>query len=76
MEKVSNFEVSNNQYDKIHMLVSSTYGIWMSVKGSSTIFLYDDVTYECKLAFDTFLNELKNLENVMHYEIFTFNFLN
>ena len=49
------------------MLVSSTYGVWVSVKGSSTIFLYDDLSFECKMAFDTFLNELKNLENVINH---------
>ncbi len=61
---MTNFEVSENQYDEINIIKSSTYGVWFSIKSSSTIFLYDESNYQCKLVFDTLTNLPKNLENV------------
>jgi len=61
---VTSFEISPNQFDQIVSMKSTTFGVWLVVRGSTNVFLYDELTYECKLVFDTLANSRKNLENV------------
>lgn len=58
------FEVSANQYDTILMLNSSEYGVWLSIRGSSILHLYDKSNYSCKLMYNIRTSEYLNIEKV------------
>lgn len=58
------FEVSANQYDTILMLNSSEYGVWLSIRGSSILHLYDKSSYSCKLMYNIRTSEYLNIEKV------------
>lgn len=60
----SKFEVSANQYDAILTVNSSEHGVWLSIRGSSVVHLYDKRTYACKLLFDSRNNQYLNIEKV------------
>lgn len=58
----SKFEVAKNQYGPILMLRKSKFGVFLSIKDSSIIHLYDVQTLECKLLFDLRLNIKLNIK--------------
>ena len=71
------FETSVNKFDHIFMLKLSPYGVWLSMRGSSIIYLYDEINFNCKFIFDIKTNEAKsdlkvcsNFSNLnLHFEI-------
>lgn len=65
------FEISVNQFDHILMLNSSSHGVWLSIRGSSIIHLYDKTKFNCKLLFDIRTNQKLNSEKD---DDFSFNF--
>jgi hypothetical protein len=69
------FEISSNQFDHILMLKSSEHGVWLSVRGSSIIHLYDKTTRACKMLFNVRSNEMVSLEKVNHPSYQTINLL-
>jgi hypothetical protein len=60
----ANFEISINQFDHILMLNSSEYGVWLSIRGSPIIHLYDKATFDCKLLLDVRTNKHLDLDKV------------
>jgi hypothetical protein len=58
------FEVSTNQFDHILMLRSSDFGVWLSIRGSSIIHLYDKTSCLCKLLFNVRTNDMISFEKV------------
>jgi len=47
------FSVSVNPYDHILSLSMSPYGIWVSLRGSSILELWDPQTLNCRMLYDT-----------------------
>lgn len=47
------FSVSVNPYDHILSLTPSAYGIWISLRGSSILELWDPKTLNCRMLYDT-----------------------
>ena len=68
---VAKFKASSNQYDHVYLIKSSDYGIWLSLIGSSLIYLYDHINYEFKFIFNPKLNQI---EHSMMEEEYNFNF--
>ncbi|RNA17006.1 tbc1 domain family member 2 (prostate antigen recognized and indentified by serex) (paris-1), partial [Brachionus plicatilis] len=56
------FEVAENQYGPILMLKKCKYGVFLSIKDSSILHLYDVQTHSCKLLFDLRYNIKLNIE--------------
>ena len=67
---VAKFKASSNQYDHVYLIKSSDYGIWLSLIGSSLIYLYDHINYEFKFIFNPKLNQI---EHSMMEEEYNFN---
>lgn len=44
--------LSKNPYDVVRCMKSSEHGIWITVKGSSSIELWDPVSMTCKMKYD------------------------
>jgi hypothetical protein len=61
---VADFEISTNQFDQIFRLKTSEHGVWLSVRGSSIIQLYDDKDFSCKLIIDVTTNHSLYLNKV------------
>ena len=40
------------------MLKLSPHGVWLSIRGSSILYLYDKINFGCKLMFDIKNNEI------------------
>lgn len=47
------------------MLNSSEYGVWLSIRGSPIIHLYDKKTYACRLMLNIRTNEYLNPDKVI-----------
>lgn len=65
------FEVSINQFDHILMLSSGIHGVWLSVRGSSIVHLFDRNTFKRKFLLDVRTNQKLNCERD---DDFSFNF--
>ncbi|XP_052092597.1 uncharacterized protein LOC127729029 isoform X4 [Mytilus californianus] len=53
LDGMDNFNVSVNPYDHILAMVSSEYGIWITLRGSSILELWDPRSLHCKMLYDT-----------------------
>ncbi|GFN92902.1 C-jun-amino-terminal kinase-interacting protein 3 [Plakobranchus ocellatus] len=52
LDPVDRFNVSANPYDAVLSLMPGLPGVWISVKGSSILELWDPATLSCKLLYD------------------------
>ncbi|CAE1311261.1 TBC1D2B [Acanthosepion pharaonis] len=52
LDSVCTFMLSKNPYDVVRCMKSSEHGIWITVKGSSSIELWDPVSMTCKMKYD------------------------
>ncbi|XP_070532157.1 uncharacterized protein [Ptychodera flava] len=52
LDIISGFEVSSNRCDHISRLVYSTSGIWIAIRGTSLLQLWDPRTFICLLVYD------------------------
>ena len=59
MVQLTKFEVTQSQFDIILSIKSSSYGVYLSVRGSSLLHLYDSSNASNKLLFDTNDNNIK-----------------
>ncbi|CAL1542725.1 unnamed protein product, partial [Lymnaea stagnalis] len=55
------FTVSANPYDTILSLVPGLPGVWISVRGSSVLELWDKETLSCRMLYDTRTGRFPNL---------------
>ncbi|XP_062582307.1 uncharacterized protein LOC134244056 isoform X1 [Saccostrea cucullata] len=53
LDPIDNFHVSVNPYDHILSMVPGDYGIWVTLRGSSILELWDPKNLNCKLLYDT-----------------------
>ncbi|KAL8575677.1 hypothetical protein ACOMHN_055866 [Nucella lapillus] len=53
LDALDNFTVSSNPYDHILSLQPGLPGVWISVRGSSILELWDPATLCCKMLYDT-----------------------
>ncbi|KAK3601021.1 hypothetical protein CHS0354_008131 [Potamilus streckersoni] len=53
LDTMDTFSVSVNPYDHILSLVQGVYGIWISLRGSSILELWDPKSLHCKMLYDT-----------------------
>ncbi|XP_053404645.1 C-Jun-amino-terminal kinase-interacting protein 3-like [Mercenaria mercenaria] len=53
LDAMDTFSVSVNPYDHILSLIPSEYGIWISLRGSSILELWDPHTLNCRMLYDT-----------------------
>ncbi|XP_013412235.1 uncharacterized protein LOC106174987 isoform X2 [Lingula anatina] len=61
LDPMDNFVVSTNPYDHILTLAMSQYGVWIAIKGSSIIELWDNRLLTCMMFFDVKDNRYPNL---------------
>lgn len=52
LDSVCSFMLSKNPYDVVRCMKSSEHGIWITVKGSSEIELWDPISMTCKMKYD------------------------
>ena len=64
---MDNFNVSVNPYDHILAMVSSEYGIWITLRGSSILELWDPRSLNCKMLYDTRTDRYPQLRKVLLY---------
>ncbi len=66
------FEISANPFDHILAIMRCDNGVWISVKGSSVIELWDYQQLNCKMLYDIKENKHPTLRKVFcsHYESF------
>ena len=57
--QVTKIQVTQSQFDIILAIKSSSYGVYLSVRGSSLLHLYDSSNITHKLLFDTNDNKIK-----------------
>ncbi|XP_021357404.1 uncharacterized protein LOC110452957 isoform X2 [Mizuhopecten yessoensis] len=53
LDTMDNFTVSVNPYDHILSLIEGQYGVWIILRGSSILELWDPKTLNCKMLYDT-----------------------
>lgn len=53
LDPIDNFNVSVNPYDHILSMVPGDYGVWVTLRGSSILELWDPKNLNCKLLYDT-----------------------
>ncbi|GFR67735.1 Ypt/rab gtpase activating protein [Elysia marginata] len=61
LDPVDRFNVSANPYDTVLSLVPGLPGVWVSVRGSSVLELWDPTTLSCKMLYDTRTGRYPNL---------------
>lgn len=61
---MDNFNVSVNPYDHILAMVYSEYGIWITLRGSSILELWDPRSLNCKMLYDTRTDRYPQLRKV------------
>ena len=66
---MDNFTVSINPFDHILTMSYNHYGLWIAVKGSSVIELWDPVLLTCKMLYDVKENKYPNLRRVSIKEV-------
>lgn len=64
LDAMDMFSVSVNPYDHILSLVPSIYGIWISLRGSSILELWDPRTLNCRMLYDTRTDRYPQLRKV------------
>ncbi|XP_077986905.1 uncharacterized protein LOC144441221 [Glandiceps talaboti] len=52
LDQLAGFEVSTNRYDHISRMVYSNSGMWVAIRGTSLLQLWDTKTLLCLLVFD------------------------
>jgi hypothetical protein len=57
LDNVKKIEVSCNQFDSVHMMKSSSHGVWLTIRGSPVLHLYDSNDLSCKLLINPFINK-------------------
>jgi hypothetical protein len=65
LDGMDNFNVSVNPYDHILAMVSSEYGIWITLRGSSILELWDPRSLNCKMLYDTRTDRYPQLRKVL-----------
>ncbi|XP_078325499.1 uncharacterized protein LOC111124243 isoform X7 [Crassostrea virginica] len=53
LDPIDNFNVSVNPYDHILSMVPGEFGVWVTLRGSSILELWDPKNLNCKLLYDT-----------------------
>lgn len=53
LDPIDTFNVSVNPYDHILSMVPGDYGVWVTLRGSSILELWDPKNLNCKLLYDT-----------------------
>ncbi|XP_069120277.1 uncharacterized protein [Argopecten irradians] len=53
LDTMDNFTVSVNPYDHILSLIEGQFGVWIILRGSSILELWDAKTLNCKMLYDT-----------------------
>ncbi|XP_046560814.1 LOW QUALITY PROTEIN: uncharacterized protein LOC124269825 [Haliotis rubra] len=61
LDAMDNFTVSSNPYDHILSLAPGRPGVWISIRGSSILELWDIQTLSCKMLYDTRAGKYPNL---------------
>ncbi|CAH1785700.1 unnamed protein product [Owenia fusiformis] len=61
LDNMDSFVISPNLFDHVLTLAHAPYGVWISVKGSSVIELWDQKLLTCKLLYDVRENKYPNL---------------
>ncbi|XP_064616291.1 uncharacterized protein LOC135480392 [Liolophura sinensis] len=61
LDPMDNFTVSANPYDQVLSLVPGEFGMWISLKGSSILELWDTKGLSCKMLYDTRAGRYPNL---------------
>ncbi len=51
-------EISSNQFDIECKLNTCEWGVWLFVRGSPVVQLYDKKTFDCKLLFDPKVDQI------------------
>lgn len=69
LDGMDNFNVSVNPYDHILAMVSSEYGIWITLRGSSILELWDPRSLHCKMLYDTRTDRYPQLRKVWLYTL-------
>ena len=64
LDAMDTFSVSVNPYDHILSLNPSDYGIWISLRGSSILELWDPQTLNCRMLYDTRTDRYPQLRKV------------
>jgi hypothetical protein len=55
--------MTNPQFDHVHMIKVSDHGVWLSIRGSTLIHLYDRISFKCKLVFNMKSNQILSILN-------------
>ncbi|CAG5130294.1 unnamed protein product, partial [Candidula unifasciata] len=61
LDPMDRFTVSGNPYDTVLSLVPGLPGVWISVRGSSVLELWDPMSLSCKMLYDTRTGRYPNL---------------
>ncbi|XP_012942944.1 serine-rich adhesin for platelets [Aplysia californica] len=61
LDPMDRFTVSANPYDTVLSLVPGLPGVWLSVRGSSVLELWDPMSLSCKMLYDTRTGRYPNL---------------
>ncbi|XP_048244979.1 uncharacterized protein LOC124141828 isoform X3 [Haliotis rufescens] len=64
LDAMDNFTVSSNPYDHILSLAPGRPGVWISIRGSSILELWDVNALSCKMLYDTRAGKYPNLRKV------------
>ncbi len=64
MDTMDKFEISANPFDHILAIMRCDNGVWISVKGSSVIELWDYQQLNCKMLYDIKENKHPTLRKV------------
>ena len=64
LDPIDRFNVSANPYDTVLSLVPGLPGVWVSVRGSSVLELWDPTNLSCKMLYDTRSGRYPNLRKV------------
>ena len=64
LDALDSFSVSSNPYDHILSLQPGLPGVWISVRGSSILELWDPASLCCKMLYDTRAGRYPNLRKV------------
>lgn len=72
LDTMDTFSVSVNPYDHILSLQPSNYGIWISLRGSSILELWDPRTLNCRMLYDTRTDRYPQLRKVIFWVTFLF----
>lgn len=69
LDPIDTFNVSVNPYDHILSMVPGDYGVWVTLRGSSILELWDPKNLNCKLLYDTRTDRYPQLRKASIKEI-------